>query len=105
MVIIWSPKANKRLEEIYEYYKETGSKKIAKSIVSEIVSSVKMLKRFPKMAAIEPHLEGQTPLFRSLLVRNIFKVIYFVREGKDSIEIVTIWDCRQNPGRLKEEAE
>lgn len=36
MVIIWAPKANKRLEEIFEYYKETGSIKVARTIAARI---------------------------------------------------------------------
>lgn len=103
MVIRWSPKADKRLEEIYEYYYEAAGRKIALSIVSDIVSSAKRLKKHPKMAPIEALLDNTEKEFRSLLVRSIFKIIYFIRKDTETIEIATIWDCRKNPDSLGKE--
>lgn len=51
------------------------------------------------MAAIEPLLEDFPQAFRALVVKKHYKVIYYIE--KDTIYAVTIWDCRQNPNKLK----
>ena len=104
MVIWWSPKAKRRLKGIYLYYKER-SELAAENILTEINSAVEHLTKYPQMAAKEPLLAGFAKIYRSLLVRKYFKVVYFVDEVKYAIVIATVWDSRQNPAKLKLEIE
>lgn len=78
-------------------------KKANQQQISDIYDAVLPLKTFPQMAAIEPLLSDVPITFRSLIVRSIFKVIYFIDEDKEVINIATIWDCRQDDKKLKEE--
>jgi hypothetical protein len=52
------------------------------------------------MAPIEPSLSGRSETFRALLVRNQYKIIYYVDELAGEVVIVTVWDCRRNPEKL-----
>lgn len=101
MKIIWSKSAEKRLNQIFDWYAER-SENVAVSFYNEILDSVEFLKKFPLMAPVESALSGYSNVYRSLLIKGLFKVIY--RVGKEKIYIVTIWDCRQNPNSLKDES-
>lgn len=102
MKLNWTERADNRVDEIKAYYKEK-SIKAAERIVSDIVAAVEPLKEFPQMAAIDTLLSDLPKSFRSLVVRHIYKIIYYIDESNDTINIVTVWDCRQDNKRLKEE--
>ncbi|WP_080904677.1 type II toxin-antitoxin system RelE/ParE family toxin [Parabacteroides sp. Marseille-P3160] len=102
MEIIWQPKAEQRLKEIYSFYREK-SRSEANKLLVDIKNAVFPLVQFPQMAALEPYLSDLPVSFRSLVVRDNYKIIYFIDEDKDIINIVTIWDCRQDDKKLKNE--
>jgi plasmid stabilization system protein ParE len=102
MRIAWSKKADTRVDEIEAFYKER-SEKATIEILEDIASAVEPLVKFPQMAALEPLLSDLPQSFRSLVVRGIYKIIYYVDEKDEVINIVTVWDCRQNPKELRKE--
>jgi plasmid stabilization system protein ParE len=103
MVVRWTARADKRTEEIFRFY-EQKSERVARKIVSEIRTSAEQLITFPQMAAVDRFLTERPETFRSLVVvRGLFKIIYFVNEIADEIVIVSVWDCRQNLEYLKNE--
>ena len=101
MEINWRPEANKALYGIYRFYAEKN-RKVAEQIVSDITQAVDKLSHFPKMAPVEDMLAGLADEFRSMVVYRLFKVVYFINEPANEIVIVTIFDCRQNPAKLRE---
>ncbi|MDR1883734.1 MAG: type II toxin-antitoxin system RelE/ParE family toxin [Prevotella sp.] len=102
MVIDFQPEAANKLKEIHAYYKEK-SELAADKILSDIYDALLPLKTFPQMAAIESLLSDAPVTFRSLIVRSMFKVIYFIDEDRDVINIATIWDCRQDDRKMRAE--
>jgi Plasmid stabilization system protein len=98
MKIIWSPRAIKRLDELFEWLREKSDKS-AIAIYNDLFDSVKLLEDFPSLAPIEPILSHLNRTYRSLVIRNNYKVVYYT-EGS-FIYISTVWDCRQNPKKLK----
>ncbi|MDR0823730.1 MAG: type II toxin-antitoxin system RelE/ParE family toxin [Prevotella sp.] len=102
MVINFQPKAEQRLKEIHSFYKQ-NSKSAADKLLADIKNAVSPLADFPQMAALEPILSDFSISFRSLVVRDNYKIVYFIDEEKEIINIATIWDCRQNPKNLKKE--
>jgi plasmid stabilization system protein ParE len=102
MKIYWTHKADARIDEIFDFYNER-SPKVAREILIDIKRAVEPLVKFPQMAAIEPILSDLSISFRSLVVRNIYKIIYYVDEKNETINIVTVWDCRQDNKKLKKE--
>lgn len=100
--IIWLPKAKIRVKEIYSYYKGK-SKLAADKLKKDIKSSAIRLNDFPQMGPLEPNLSGLPVSFRYLVVRDYYKIIYYIDEENETINIVTVWDCRQDDKKLKNE--
>jgi plasmid stabilization system protein ParE len=100
--IIWLPKAKERVKEIHSFYKEK-SKTAADNLKKDIKSSTIPLSNFPQMGTLEPILSDLSESFRSLVVRNNYKIVYFIDEEKEIVYIVTVWDCRQDNKKLREE--
>jgi len=99
MEIRWTKTASQSLDTIFSFYKER-SEHAANRIILDIVATARRLVIFPQMAPIEPSLSGRSDTFRALLVKKLFKIIYYIDEVADEIVIVTVWNCRQNPKTL-----
>jgi len=97
MVIIWLPLAEKALEDIFLFYEEKNIQ-VARKIISDIRQATRQLATFPEMAAVEQLLSNRPEIFRSLVVKQTYKVVYFIKN--QYIYIADIWDCRQNPNKL-----
>ena len=55
--IIWSDFAKKMLKEIHFYFKEKANRKVADSIINEIVFATKQLNDFPNSGSEEETLK------------------------------------------------
>jgi plasmid stabilization system protein ParE len=102
MVVIWLPKADEMVQEIYHFY-ATKSETVALKIVIHIRDAAARLANAPWSAPVEPLLAGFTRTYRSCVVRHLFKLVYFVDEAANKIIIADVWDCRRNPASLKKE--
>lgn len=96
----WSPNAIKGFRQIYRYYFDK-SPQAALSIYKQIRKKAQLLSKFPQLAKREPLLEKEPRKYRALIVRENFKIVYFTDD--DTINIVAVWDCQQNPERLLKE--
>jgi len=98
MRIIVTTPAKQKLKQIYDYYEAASSKRIAKSIINDIVNATEIL--------IEQPLAGQTEEFlidlelnHRRIVEGNYKIIYRIQD--DKIYITDIFDTRQNPLKMK----
>jgi plasmid stabilization system protein ParE len=98
MVVIWLPLAEDALDNIYCFYKDR-SEQAASKLLSDILQATKRLEEYPEMAFREPLLVERPEVFRSLIVRKTYKVVYY-RED-DIAFIADIWDTRQYPDNLR----
>ena len=98
--IHWTGNAKKQLKNIFEYYRENASLKVAAKLSEDIVKQTLKLKEQPKIGTIEPYLLNKKQEFRFLVFKN-YKIIYWVNEKKNRIDISDIFDTRQNPIKLK----
>lgn len=98
MKLIWTAFAAEQLESIYVFIKDK-SEMAAAGIYNDILDEVDSLLHFPYMAPVETLLSEFTESYRSLVVRNIYKVVYYI--NNETIYIVAVFDCRQNPEKLK----
>jgi len=98
MEIIWLPLAEKALESVFSFY-EGKSIQVAQKIMNDILQATDQLSKHPEMAAIESMLQERQEIFRSLIVRQTYKVVYYIEDTV--IYIADIWDCRQFPEKLK----
>jgi toxin ParE1/3/4 len=96
--IIWTEPAKKDLKNIYDFIAKV-SEPVAFGIVNKIVDRTETLKKgFTKSGQKEPLLKKRKYEYR-YLVDGSYKIIYFQKDN--SIIISTVFDTRQNPGKLK----
>ncbi|PZX11923.1 plasmid stabilization system protein ParE [Breznakibacter xylanolyticus] len=96
--IEWSQQSEKQLKEIFDYYSVVASKIIARKIVNGILERVSILESNPFAGPKEVLLNNYPEEFRYLVESN-FKIIYW--ENENLITIASIFDCRQNPDKIK----
>jgi plasmid stabilization system protein ParE len=94
----WTTAASALVEEISKYLVETAGERTAIRIVDEITRRTRILSSQPTIGQREPLLEGKRYEYRRLLEGH-YKIIYRV-EG-DTVHIVTVFDTRQNPDKLR----
>ncbi|WP_309613942.1 type II toxin-antitoxin system RelE/ParE family toxin [Flavobacterium sp.] len=92
--IIWTATAKLQLQEIFEYFnfrnkRKTYSLKLNRIIQSEIKSLLLQSNIGKKTDAIN---------VRGLLIENYY--VFYQINQKDII-ILSVWDTRQNPNKLK----
>lgn len=97
--IEWSELSSKQLNDIYDYYSLKVNPKIAKKIINKIIDRIEVLFKNPLSGPKEELLSEMPEDFRYLVESN-YKIIYW-QENK-IITIASVFDCRQNPEKLKE---
>jgi addiction module RelE/StbE family toxin len=91
--IIWSHRAKIDLFDILDFFhKRNGNKDYSKKLNKQIRAAVKVTSRHPEIG-LKTDIQG---------VRNIIIQDYciFYRKNEKNIEIITIWDSRQDPNNL-----
>lgn len=96
--ILWSDSSLAQLEDIFDYYKMKASVSISRKLVKSIVQKTLILESEPLIGAKEPLLANRPFEYRYLVEKN-YKIIY--RFNDHLIRIMTVFDCRMNPVRLK----
>lgn len=99
--VFWTEFAEQKLTDIYDYYQFKASKKIALKLVNEIIDKTIDLEKTPLMGQIEELLKERSQKFRYLIYKN-YKIIYWINDSKSRIEIVNVFDTRQNPTNLSQ---
>ena len=100
--VIWTNFATSELKNIYLYYKIAANISVALKIKKSIFSSAKLIIKRPLIGAIEENLIELKQGHRYVVEGN-YKIIYRVI-GFD-IYITDIFDCRQNPQKMKQAVE
>jgi len=98
--VIWSRFAEKRIDEIYDYYARKVNVRLAKKIVKNIIIAPNILIRNPKVGAEERLLQHRKIEYRYIVTTN-YKIIYSVEEKDHSIRIADVFDTRQDPGKIE----
>ena len=98
--LFWIDFSQKELEKIYEYYREKAGVRVAKNLVNGIYNEVLKLKIQPRIGQEEEFLKNRKQEFRYLVYKN-YKVIYWINEEENRIEINDVFDTRQNPLKIK----
>lgn len=98
IAILWSEIAERQLKEIFQFYSEQASSTLARKIVSQLIDRVSILENNPFAGQKEELLADSEFDFRYLVEGN-YKIIYWKDEHR--ITIATVFDCRQNPVKMK----
>ena len=98
--LFWTNFSQKELEKIYQYYREKAGTRIAKKIVNGIYNETLKLKKQPEIGQAEELLNNRKQEFRYLVYKN-YKVIYWINNTENRIEINDVFDTRQNPMKIE----
>lgn len=98
--VIWSFFAEKQLDDIFNYYCDNVSQKLAKKIVRQIILAPDKLKLHPQLGVIESLLINRNIEYR-YIVSDKYKIIYTVDSVNFFIKIVNVFDTRQNPTSIE----
>jgi len=95
--VFWTDTARFQLEDIFNYYKDKASLKVARKLVKQIIDRTIQLEKNPNSGPKEPLLSDRKFEYRYLVEGN-YKIIYW--KESNYIKIATIFDCRQNPEKM-----
>ena len=98
--IQWSELAENQLKDIFNYYYLKASLRIAEKIVNNIIDRVSILYLNPLSGQREELLDEYPEEYRYLVEGN-YKIIYW--KNNNLITIASVFDCRQNPEKMKDE--
>jgi len=99
--VYWLELAENKLEDIYGYYELKASTKIAQKIVNGIVDATVGIEKQPEIGQIEIRLKNRKQKFRYLVFQN-YKIVYWINFEFKRIEIVNVFDTRQDPEKINE---
>lgn len=97
--IYWTDFAKKELKKIFKFYKDEASIRVASKLTTEIVLEALKLEKQSSIGQIEELLKHRDQSFRYLVYKN-YKIIYWTNKNKSRIEIIDIFDTRQNPIKI-----
>ena len=92
--VVWSLRAQKERKEILEYWRlRNKSNTYSKKLNQLFKESVKLITDFPQIGKPTDDINTRIKIVRDYLI------IY--EETETQIQILTIWDSRQDPEKLK----
>ncbi|WP_340153114.1 type II toxin-antitoxin system RelE/ParE family toxin [uncultured Marivirga sp.] len=97
--LIWTGFAINQLENVYDYYNKIAGKAVAKRVVNVIYKAPAVLKDLPELGQIEELLIDRDQEFRYILCKH-HKIIYWLNVNQKRIEVVDVFDTRQNPTKI-----
>jgi len=94
--IIWTEDAKNDLSKIILFYNErNGNTLYSKKLVDAVKKTLDLLKNHPFLGLKVKNLDN----YRVLIIKN-YKIFYKV--FPENIEIVLVWDNRQNPEKISD---
>ena len=102
MQVKWDKRALKRLDKATEYGLYKFGEITSIRFYQKIRSYDSLLAEHPRLGKVEPLLIGRRFEYRSLVVHEHYKLIYYINEVKGRIVVSDFWDVRQEPQHLAE---
>jgi len=98
--IDWTDFAKKELKSIFDYYKKEANVDVARKLVLRITKETLKLKYQSFIGQKEDLLINNPKEIRYLIFKN-YKIIYWINLEKNSVEILDVFDTRQDPINIK----
>lgn len=95
MKIYWHKRAVTALHQIEDYILREFGEIIRKEFMDEVDQAVLALADMPAKGKIDPLFAHRKQTYRSIIVRRLNKVVYYVKD--DTIHIAALWDTRREP--------
>ena len=93
--IIWSPSAESDLKSVLIYLDKKWSVLVVNQFINKVDSFVNLIAEEPKLF---PIINKKHNVRKCVLTKQ--NTLYY-RENKDSIDIIRLFDTRQDPKKLK----
>ena len=100
LVVYWTQFAEDKLDDIYDYYELKAGTQVARKLVIGIIEKTFRLDKNPHIGQKEELLSDRPQDFRYLVFKS-YKIIYWINQNKNRIDIVNVFDTRQNPLKMK----
>ncbi len=98
--IYWTDFAKNELKNIFDYHKKEAGLNVAKKLVLGISKETLKLRVQPAIGQEEELLKNSEKDFRYLVFKS-YKIVYWVNLERNSVEILDVFDTRQNPVNMK----
>ena len=95
MKVHWHKRAAAQLHQIEYYVLRNFGERIRHEFMDDIEQAVLSLAEMPTMGKFDPLLAHRKQGYRSIIVRRLNKIVYYVK--KDTLHIAAFWDTRQEP--------
>jgi plasmid stabilization system protein ParE len=95
MKIHWHKRAAAQLHQVEEYVLRDFGERIRQEFMDEVEQTVLSLAEMPTMGQIDPLFAHRKQTYRSIIVRRLNKVVYYVKD--DTLHIAAFWDTRREP--------
>lgn len=95
MKIHWHKRAVTMLHQIEEYILREFGERASREFMHDVEQSVSALAKMPNMGMLDPLFAHRKQTYRSIIVRRLNKVVYYVKG--DTIRIAAFWDTRREP--------
>lgn len=92
--IVWSPAAEKDAEQILDFINTKWSNRVVAKFLNKLDDNIRLISEDPKLFPLIEHNLG----VRKCVVTKQNSLFY--RVSNDTIEIIRLFDTRQNPNSL-----
>jgi plasmid stabilization system protein ParE len=97
MQVIFSKRAKVRLENLLDYLKKNWSEKSKNDFIIKLDRSIAQISKIPTICPESKKFKG---LFKCVVTRQ---TTLFYRIKNQTIQVITLFDTRQNPDKLNKE--
>jgi len=97
MQVIFSKRAKIRLENLLGYLEKEWSEKSKDDFIKKLDRSIIQIKKLPTSC---PESKENPGLFKCVITKQ---TTLFYRIKDQSVQVITLFDTRQNPGKLYKE--
>jgi len=98
MKVFLSPQALSKLEKLNEYLLENWNSKVRNEFIEKLTSKFEQISNFPESCVQSEKYKG---IYKCVLTKQT--TFYYRITEKNEIEIITFFDTRQNPDKLKKD--
>jgi plasmid stabilization system protein ParE len=101
LTVYWTRFAESKLDKIFEYYETKISTLTARKLIAGIIDKTIGLEKKPYIGQEEELLTDRPQNFRYLVYKS-YKIIYWINQDKNRIDIANVFDTRQNPVKIRD---
>lgn len=98
--VVWQKKAIHELDSATNKGRSMFGERVAARFFYEIKAHDSLLETNPYLGQRMPQMDTPRRQFRSLVVHEHYRLIYYVDEKKQLLYVVSLWDTRRDPVSL-----